>query len=75
MKRFYNIHEAATYTGMPEKTLYVLGSKRLIPRIKRGRTVLFDRLDLDSFLLALKQPAKSPGKAIRSIVDAAMNTR
>jgi len=52
-----NIHEASTYTGMAEKTLYEKARMKMIPYFKIGRSIRFDQEDLDNWLNQFKQDA------------------
>jgi hypothetical protein len=58
-KRGYNLSEAATYCGIPRKTIYEAKRRRAteeararfpVPGVKRGKCWLFEREDLDQWL-------------------------
>jgi predicted DNA-binding transcriptional regulator AlpA len=58
-KRGFALQEAATYCGIPAKTIYEAKRKRAtdeakarfpVPGVKRGKTWLFERTDLDAWL-------------------------
>jgi excisionase family DNA binding protein len=46
-KRLLTVREAAEYLGTTPKTLYKRVWRREVPFIKLGRSVRFDRKDLD----------------------------
>lgn len=48
--RYLAIGPAAHYLGRTEKSLYHLVERRLIPFVKQGRRVLFDRVALDRWM-------------------------
>jgi hypothetical protein len=59
VKRGFTVREAASYCGIPEKAIYeakrrgasLEGMARFpVPGVKRGKTWLFDRKDLDAWL-------------------------
>jgi len=59
LKRGFSLKEAADYCGIPVKTIYeakrrgATGEARArfpVPGVKRGKTWLFDRKDLDTWL-------------------------
>ncbi len=57
VKRVLNLDEAAKFTGMSTSHLYKLTSQRRIPHSKpRGKTIFFNREELEEWLLENKQP-------------------
>jgi predicted DNA-binding transcriptional regulator AlpA len=59
LKRGFSLNEAAQYCGIPVKTIYEAKRRRStkeardrfpVPGVKRGKTWLFDRKDLDAWL-------------------------
>jgi len=48
--RYLRVAQAASYLGLAPKTLYRFAKERRIPSIKQGRTVFFDRNDLDKWM-------------------------
>jgi len=58
-KRAFSVLEAATYCGIPPKTIYEAKRRQAtedaknrfpVPGVKRGKTWLFERSDLDAWL-------------------------
>jgi hypothetical protein len=58
-KRGFALQEAATYCGIPAKTIYEAKRRKAteeakarfpVPGVKRGKTWLFERRDLDAWL-------------------------
>lgn len=56
LKRMMTVEEVAVYIGVPKQRIYSLTSTRGIPYHKIGRTVLFDRHEIDAWLDAHKFP-------------------
>jgi predicted DNA-binding transcriptional regulator AlpA len=59
LKRGFSLKEAADYCGIPDKTIYeakrrgasLEGKARFpVPGVKRGKTWLFEKEDLDAWL-------------------------
>jgi excisionase family DNA binding protein len=50
--RYLRVPQAAIYVGLASKTLYRMAEERRIPFIRKGRTLLFDRLALDKWMQA-----------------------
>ena len=48
--RYLRVRQAAIYIGLASKTVYRLAEERRIPFIRKGRTLLFDRLALDKWM-------------------------
>ncbi len=59
-KRYCTIKEAATYTGLPQSTLYEYAAQGTLPAIKLGRRVLFDLHDIDNVMAASKREVIDP---------------
>jgi excisionase family DNA binding protein len=49
-RRFLDIREVATYTGLSPHTLYTMVSQRRIPFVKMGRLVKFDKGRVDDWI-------------------------
>jgi excisionase family DNA binding protein len=49
-KRLLNVKEAALYIGSTPGTMYQRVHDGSIPFVKIGRSVRFDKLDLDAFI-------------------------
>ena len=49
-KRFFPINWLVTYTGIPKNSIYQLTSKNLIPHLKRGRKLFFEKTLIDSWI-------------------------
>jgi hypothetical protein len=58
-KRGFTVTEAANYCGIPVKTIYEAKRRKAtdkakarfpVPGVKRGKTWLFDKVDLDAWL-------------------------
>jgi len=49
--RYLRVSQAACYLGYEIKTVYRLVEERRIPHIKKGRTIFFDKLELDKWML------------------------
>jgi excisionase family DNA binding protein len=52
-KRVFNLKEAAIYLGKTEKALYRAVERRQVPFRKWGRKYIFDRIELDKFIVGL----------------------
>jgi excisionase family DNA binding protein len=50
-KRFLNVQELAKYINMSESYMYKMVSKKLIPYIKLGTRTLFDRAQIDQWVI------------------------
>lgn len=64
LKRLFTVREAADYLGLAPRTIYNrIGPKSKepfpIPHKKFGKTVLFERKDLDSYADSLPYDSKS----------------
>jgi len=46
-KRFYQLGWFVEYTGIPQNSAYQLTSKNLVPHIKRGRRLFFEKTLID----------------------------
>jgi excisionase family DNA binding protein len=68
-KTILNVSEAASYLNLARQTIYGLTSKRLIPFMKTGKKLYFQKGDLDQWLLDGKQLTKAEieSKGITSI--------
>jgi len=49
-QRFMDIHDASRYLGMTEKSLRYKVEARRLPFAKIGKSIRFDRLELDRFI-------------------------
>ncbi len=49
-KRLLNVTETATYLGLKVDTVYKMGQMRVLPSVKVGRSVRFDRSGLDRYI-------------------------
>lgn len=49
-RRYLRIKEAAAYLGATEWFIYTLTWKRAIPFAKIGKRLVFDRVDLDTYI-------------------------
>jgi excisionase family DNA binding protein len=49
-KRFFPLDWLVEYTGIPKNSIYQLTSKNLIPHIKRGRKLFFEKVQIDNWL-------------------------
>lgn len=56
-KRMLTVVELAIYLGIPKQRIYVLTHTRKIPFHRIGRTVLFDRQEIDKWLSEKRFPA------------------
>lgn len=54
VKRMLTVKELATYIGLPVQRIYVLNHMREIPFHRIGRSVLYDRIEIDAWLDAKK---------------------
>ena len=48
--RYLRVPQAAVYVGLATKTIYRMAEERRIPFIRKGRTLLFDRVALDKWM-------------------------
>jgi excisionase family DNA binding protein len=55
--RWLDVEQASAYTGFATSTLYHWVSDRKVPFVKKGRSVRFDRLALDDFMLRDQIPS------------------
>lgn len=62
--RLLKIADAACYLNYHEETLYELARKGFIPVVKVGRSVRFDRLELDRWIE--RKIAESQAEALQS---------
>jgi len=53
-KRLFNVDELSRYLNVPLPTLYTWTHQRKIPHFKVGRSVRFDRVEIDMWLEARK---------------------
>ncbi|MGA2631847.1 MAG: helix-turn-helix domain-containing protein [Terriglobia bacterium] len=53
-RRLFTVKEAAAYLAVPVATLYTRIFYRQVPFVKLGRSVRFDRADLDALIDANK---------------------
>jgi len=51
VKRFLNVQELCDYIGMSESYVYKMVSKKLIPHIKLGSRTLFERNQIDTWVI------------------------
>lgn len=49
-KRFLTVEELSCYIGTPVATLYTWTHQKKIPHLKLGRTLRFDRVEIDGWL-------------------------
>lgn len=61
-RRLLTVKEAAAYLAVPVPTLYGRVFHREIPYIKLGRSVRFDRTDLDALIDSKKVHPNSEGR-------------
>lgn len=62
-KKLLSIEEAAEFLSIPQNTIYQFTSKRIIPFIKLGRRLVFDKEEL---LEWVKQNRKTTKKEIEN---------
>lgn len=48
--RLLNAADAAAYLGLTERSVRTMAHRRQIPIVKRGRTLMFDLVDLDEWI-------------------------
>lgn len=48
--RLLKVDEAATYLNFHPETLYELARKGVVPAVKQGRAIRFDRVELDRWI-------------------------
>ncbi len=51
VKRFLNVQELCDYIDMSESYVYKMVSKKLIPHIKLGTRTLFERNQIDNWVI------------------------
>ena len=51
------VDQAAEYVGLSRSTLYQYASARIIPSLKLGRLLRFDRVDLDAWVDSRRREA------------------
>jgi excisionase family DNA binding protein len=51
VKRFLNVQELCDYIDMSESYVYKMVSKKLIPHIKLGSRTLFERNQIDNWVI------------------------
>jgi excisionase family DNA binding protein len=56
-KRLLTVNEAAVYLGSTTWFVRSLVWDRKLPKLKLGKRLVFDRVDLDKFIDALKEAA------------------
>ena len=49
-KRLMTIKELSVYTGIPVNTLYCYSSRGIIPKVKIGRSLKFDKYKIDEWI-------------------------
>ena len=54
-KRYLSPKECAEYTGISPKTLYRWAKERIVPSIKIGGLVRFDKLEIDKIMSKFKR--------------------
>jgi excisionase family DNA binding protein len=55
---YLSVDATCKYLNIAKPTLYTYTSKRLIPFIKRGRKLLFSKVDLDNWLSEARKQTK-----------------
>ena len=58
LPRYLNHREVAGYIRRTPDTVRVMTSKRQIPHIKYGRSVIYDRVEIDRWLAGQAVPAE-----------------
>lgn len=58
-KRLFDIDELSAYLSIPKATLYTKVHKKDIPFVKIGRSVRFDKVQIDNWVGSLQSPAQS----------------
>lgn len=61
IKKYLTAKELSVYLGIPLQRIYVLTHTKGIPVVKLGRTVLFDRLDIEAWLKTKRYPMAEDG--------------
>jgi excisionase family DNA binding protein len=56
LKKYFNLTEAANYLGISKSSLYKKTASHLIPFIKPGKKILFNREVIDQWLEQFTQP-------------------
>jgi flavin-dependent dehydrogenase len=56
-RRYMNKHQVADYIDSTPASVSAMTSRREVPHIKRGRRVLYDRYEIDAWLLQQAVPA------------------
>ncbi len=64
-KRFLTVEELSEYLGTPMPTLYTWTHQKKIPHLKLGRTLRFDRLEIDGWLESRRVAASSKALAVK----------
>lgn len=57
-RRLLRPDEAAEYLGIARWKLYEMARRGVLASVKEGRTIRFDRADLDAFIAAHRRPAQ-----------------
>lgn len=52
--RLMNAKEAAAYLAISERKLWDMAKSRIIPAVRLGRAVRYDKADLDDFIVQAK---------------------
>ena len=61
IKKYLTAKELSVYLGIPLQRIYVLTHMNKIPVVKLGRTVLFDRGDIEKWLKPMRHPVPEEG--------------
>lgn len=67
LSRYLDVESAATYLGMTPGALYASVARHKVPYRKVGRKLVFDRLELDSYIHSLE------GVGVEEAVARALN--
>lgn len=54
-QRYMKIAQAAEYLGTTAKALYKACSRKTVPHKRRGKLLVFDRVELDRYMAGLDQ--------------------
>lgn len=54
LQRYLDVQAAADYLGMTATALYKSAQRRLVPCRKKGKRLVFDRVELDDYMHALE---------------------
>lgn len=63
IKKYLTAKELSVYLGIPLQRIYVLTHTNAIPVVRLGRTVLFDRNEIEKWLEPMRHPMTGEGNA------------